>query len=173
MQARRFAARRFISPLLCCSNVRRHTSCSAFQFIRHKHSARLAAIHCWAVFSQFHGGVDRRSPPRRVWALALPPNAVGVAARRALPIHLHTNLPLHLDGRPTQIEGMFTLAWSALISWPDSIHIQYDPVYNFPATIDVDPINQATDDEVVHLITDFAIRPQSFDHHYRVTSLKP
>jgi hypothetical protein len=51
------------------------------------------------------------------------------------------------DARQLTIEDLFDKVQAELDGEPDDITIEYDDTYGFPASVDVDPIENAMDDE--------------------------
>ncbi|MBI2333200.1 MAG: hypothetical protein HYU84_13770, partial [Chloroflexi bacterium] len=56
------------------------------------------------------------------------------------------------------IENLFAVAEESLAN-ADKVEITYDPTYGFPASIAVDQIEMAMDDEISYSVENFEVLP--------------
>jgi hypothetical protein len=55
------------------------------------------------------------------------------------------------------VEGVFLKLEADLAGDPDEINVTYDPTYGYPATVNIDYIAAAADDELSYGISNFEI----------------
>lgn len=70
-------------------------------------------------------------------------------------------VPADLAGnfdKAATMERLFVIAAEALKT-ADQVQVKYDAKYGFPTSIQIDPIKQATDDEIAYTVSDFEIVP--------------